>query len=82
MDVTFFYDILEMIQNKHLRLERGGRLQVWVSCACFLINLLCPNVLRHNIHQIKARYLIMFCVKLYDVKSVRNKKKYFFTFIF
>ena len=39
---------------------REGRLEgssVWVSCACFLINLLFLNVFRHAIHQIKAVYL-------------------------
>ena len=64
--------LLKMLQYfNHLRFERGGRLQFRVSCACFLINLLILNVLRHTIHHIKARYLsyAMGCMKICFTKG-------------
>ena len=59
-----------LIRPCALRLERGGRHQILISCACFSIALLCLNVFRHTIHQMKAVYLSypLIYIKIYFVQ--------------
>ena len=51
LDIDYIY------KQASLRLERGGRHQISISCACFSITLLCLNIFSHTIHQIKDVYL-------------------------
>ena len=67
---------------EHLRLDREGGEQLFLSCACFLITQQFLNVYRHVIHQIKAEYhsyrlvlIILYnstIVKLKIVKEIEN----------
>ena len=58
-----------------LRLERGGRQWIFLSCACFLITQSFLKIYRHAIHQIKADYhsYPLVSMMLYNSSEVKLK---------